>query len=794
MNKKMIKKGLTCIVTLIILSAFLTGCNLGGPEGNPSGGGELFFNGAFNNGSGGIQLFVGGPPLSSYRTLARALNEGSELYAHVEHEGLKLRLEGAYDYKSDGFVLSTRTDDRVYSIFGQLDYNGDFQFAEISVTVKEQDEWKMRSHLIEPDPSVILSDDGFSTGLGGVSSGLAGNIDMWIPWFEEDENFREWAMISPAAMVTYRLDPEKGYPEERDRWNFIDYEAEGNEANVITMWSQPTYDSLEAAFPAIFDGKIDSHGNDNWYDAMLSAELNKPIAKWGDLDRYYDKNIFNAIGTSYIQERKTAIAAAFAERWAPGYAVWWFDKNIIGIELWDEWLDNHEADMDDPDAWWVEYDPDWNRVTYFAQAHANGEVFTVDSVNYKVMWDWSFRNKPFNTWRDNLTQTQWENIQNSTGKVFYDYIWKFCRHLTSFAYEEAFLLSKNVEYSRSYQRYRIGKDVYGPTQKVMGTKEDPDDSVSWTESFSEALTFTKVIVWGDGGRDHEGGFNPGMGDGRIFGEGKFDVKFSDVLSGLSGSPAAGFEGKTMSEVFVMLNNNNITSFEELQDAIKEYINARVLDEETANEIQNVNVRIADTNSPNYSLYPHQYSYSIYPDPDLPYPEKAGLRNSTKVRPTLVILAFYTKITWPEWWNPDAPGKITETVTKTLMQVLAEIGPGFGFDEAARDSYNFEDINLDEIETWGGLALAMGYFNGGGDPMPNIMELTYKIDQYPNNMTKPAGAKFATLAYDDILSGVYKNGERVMNMSNDLSGGTSFDSDEYTIKITYSRQAQEGVDY
>ncbi|MCL2237154.1 MAG: hypothetical protein FWC05_02735, partial [Treponema sp.] len=227
MCKKCVLRGFKGISALLLLSALLIGCPPP-PEGGP-GIGQIFFAGNFAEGVGEIELFVLGPALSSQRTLARSLTEGHELYAHVMHDDRMLRLEGAYDHISDGFVLSAREETFVYSIFGQLDFNGDFQFAEISVTTRVNDEWTMRSHLINSNPTVSLPEDGFSRGLGGVPSGIAGSVDIWIPWFMEDDNHRRWSMISPAAMVEFELDPEKGFPEEVSRRNFLHFEAVGNE-------------------------------------------------------------------------------------------------------------------------------------------------------------------------------------------------------------------------------------------------------------------------------------------------------------------------------------------------------------------------------------------------------------------------------------------------------------------------------------------------------------------------------------------------------------------------------------
>ena len=818
MRKKMLKKGLPCILALFLLTMLLIGCpdpgsTTGGENGeNGENGGNVgankFFTGSFEGGNGKIELLVQGLPLTSKRSLARSLTDGSDLIAHIEHNDLKLRLEGAYDPKSDGFVLSARTEDFVYSIFGQLDSKGDFQFAEISVTEKENDEWKMRSHMITHDPTITLAADGFDRGLGGVPSGLAGNVDIWIPWFLEDENHRRWSMISPAAMVEYKLDPEKGFPEEEYRWNFIHFENVGaDEANVITMSMEPTTESWEAAFPMTnIDGwwqqTPDEYGNTSIHDMMVSAAFNKPIAGWGDLDRYYDLNIFNNIGKAVINQNKAAITAAFDNRdeWAKefGFGIWWEGNNMIHIELWDELLDREAVERANPEHWL--YDPEWDRAAVFAEVQANGEVFTVDDIHYKVWWEWSFRGDDYNTWRDNLTQTQWEQIQNSTGKVFYDYVWKYHRDITSNEKYETFLMSKGVVFAPYYERYRIGKDAYGPTSERLASASDPADPAtkSGTNNFSEALTFTHFLEYPD--YSWKPGTEYGMGDGRTGRQRNLTVKLSDILSALSNTtkPASDFEGKSMAEVFAMLNGNNITTFEELNTAVNDYMTPKVsLSEGWDDMDNNISIGIACSTAPYYSTDPRAYSFPIISDGW----SSAGLRNSTRVRPTLYVNATYMEFKLPEWWNPEFPGKITQTVTKTLMEVLAELEPGMAIKNNPDANYDFASINFTEINTWGDLAIAMGHYmempgkpGMGGEPdepptkTPQMFELTMALDMYVNNAPRPDNLT------DDFMlewqaSGMYhNNGEKVSSWENpfEITEDTPFVNDAVNFKMIYSR--------
>ena len=786
MNKK-IKKGLSCVVTLLALSVLLIGCP--DPAGNRDGNEVIdkFFAGSFAGGSGKVELFVQGLPLTSQRSLARSLIEGSELIAHIEHNNLKLRLEGVYDPKSDGFVLSARTEDYTYAIFGQLSYDGDFDFAEITVTERKGEGWDMKSTMIAPDPSVNLSRDGFSTGLAGVPSGLSGHNEYYLPWFAEDDNFREWVMVSPAAMAKYEFDPEKGYPEEIDRMTFVYFEpvpGNPNAMDVVFAENMPTEESWMNAFYPGGAAYTDRFGNDNPMDTMYSEALGLGL-KMGSsssLWEYYKDHVLPVRGQAYVEQHKAALAKAFSERTYNDFFGWYSDvewpaPEIWKAELWEEYADTMDANASDP--YHYLYNANWDRNAYLAEGKAKGEIFTVDNVTYRIHWSWDFTDCYI--WAKAFTKTDWENLNAAANMVFPNYIWQYRRDLLSNALWEEYAIKHGVKYVPLYYKARVERNSYnrvgygtfanGPWNPGPGYKTN-------SYSFEEAKSFTEAPP------EFEWPFGPNSSPGR---EAKWiTMPFSQLLHELSPMHlASDFVNKRMTEVLEMLDYDSLEAFSSAVDAYA--LTKLPLPPEGVNEIEFGDVQIRDTVAPGNNIF--AYAYPIIH----PYsPEESALRNTTRVRPTLeAIIVYYERSTYVD------PNLKTQTVTKSFEEALPEIYASINKDGKVGGS--FADVNLTGVDTWGKLVVAMGFFNeesdwsgGESEPVmvkkPQMHTLTMGISEYVNGfmMNTPAGNY--QFVYDE--SGLFDNGNKVD--SNLFNEDTPFTMSNYEFKFIYKGYDNPGT--
>jgi len=526
-------------------------------------------------------------------------------------------LEGVYDPIYNGFLLSAKDDDCAYALFGTLDHNGDFDFAEITVSRRHSDGWQMKLSLVDPAPAITMQDTGYSLGISGVPSGLA-HVDQYIPYFKEDEGYRRWTMVSPAAIAEYILDPELGYLEEGNRWNIVHMEAvNDDQAKVVIAHNEPTPESLLAAFntDSLWDGIV--------HNAFMQD--NFPGKTPTDLYTYYITDVFPDLAKDEFNKNVSAITAALAARTqtqiAAGWGVWWVTPNIVSVRLWDDWITEEEEWQNDPfNPWAVE---GWNAEDCYNQMKAEGKLHTANSVDYVVGWDWSFQSRNYRIWRDGLTRSDYEAIQNAKGLVFYEYMWKFQRHVTSDAYYEMFLLRNNVVFRPLFKRYLIEKD------SMMGIRsswlfKDSDSWESESYSFDEALAFNHLMEDGHKGGDH-GGLPEGPQVVSI------DTAFSAVLSAISGRPESDFINKTMSEVFTMLNN--INDFKELRDAIDNYMAAKI----PANTPGFIYSPMGNAGIKDGAAPANTGIYELYSDMDF---VEAGLRNTTRVRPSLMICYSY----------------------------------------------------------------------------------------------------------------------------------------------------------
>ncbi|MCL2181369.1 MAG: hypothetical protein FWB83_09605, partial [Treponema sp.] len=213
MKKKILKNGLTCIVTLLVLSVFLTACpEPEGPPGGESGGavvlgGIPLFSGSFEGFGGGvIQVFnenqvQGSLSLRSARNLGAS---GTTLVAaiEVEESGDVILLEGPYDPVSGMFNLSARTNDYVYMLTGAMDDSKEFFSPVVTILKPDGDNWVGGRAIIEPDLTAEFTKmEATSMTAPNMPAIVMGRHEQYNEWDDPADGPAFVTLISPAGLV-----------------------------------------------------------------------------------------------------------------------------------------------------------------------------------------------------------------------------------------------------------------------------------------------------------------------------------------------------------------------------------------------------------------------------------------------------------------------------------------------------------------------------------------------------------------------------------------------------------------
>jgi len=163
--KKKVIKGLTCVVTLLVLSMFLTACpdpesttgnGPNGPDGPNGPGnevvlGSVFLGGSFNGlGAGGgafkvnhvVESENGGRSARSVVAVERT-DALVPLLGSITDDGKFFELSGFMDPDTRQFFIGGGKDDLVYSITGSMDENDQLEISFIDIRQKDSlGEWK----------------------------------------------------------------------------------------------------------------------------------------------------------------------------------------------------------------------------------------------------------------------------------------------------------------------------------------------------------------------------------------------------------------------------------------------------------------------------------------------------------------------------------------------------------------------------------------------------------------------------------------------------------------------------
>ncbi|MCL2185345.1 MAG: hypothetical protein FWB86_05770, partial [Treponema sp.] len=130
-----IKKGLTCVVTLLVLSMFLTGCSDtgGNGPGNEVVLGEVFLGGSFNGlGAGGGVFLINEVESEAGRSARSAVDRTDALVpllGSIADDGKFFELSGFMDPDTRQFFIGGGKDDLVYSITGSMDENDQLEIS-----------------------------------------------------------------------------------------------------------------------------------------------------------------------------------------------------------------------------------------------------------------------------------------------------------------------------------------------------------------------------------------------------------------------------------------------------------------------------------------------------------------------------------------------------------------------------------------------------------------------------------------------------------------------------------------